>query len=231
MVIILVKKSKQVSWDWSKVDDLTYWKIPDGFVVNLPYFIGKPPAKVFDLGCGVGRHTIYFASLGYDVVAYDLSSEAVESTKKWLAEEDLKGEVIQGKMTDLNQPDNHFDLVLAYNVIYHAYKDDLIKTISEIHRILKPGGFFFGTILTKDPNQPFRNKVGVIDEQTIIKLEEPEKDIPHFFSYIKNVFEFFKDFKIKDLTYKEWYRPPYTIESINDKKGSGHYILLAQKTK
>ncbi|MGC9778921.1 MAG: class I SAM-dependent methyltransferase [Candidatus Heimdallarchaeota archaeon] len=227
----MVKKSKQVGWNWSKVEDLTYWKIPDGYVMNLPYFIGRPPAKVFDLGCGVGRHTIYFASLGYDVVAYDLSSEAVESTKEWLTKEGLKGKVIQGKMTVLNQPDNHFDLVLAFNVIYHGYRDDMIKTISEINRILKPGGFFFGTILTKDPDQPFRNNVGVIDEQTMIKLEEPEKDIPHFFSYIEDVLEFFKDFEIKGLHYREWYSPPCTIESINDRKGSGHYALLAQKTK
>jgi len=49
------EKSLQVSWDWSKVEDFTYWKIPDGYVMSLPYYIGKPPAKIFDLGCGVGR--------------------------------------------------------------------------------------------------------------------------------------------------------------------------------
>lgn len=223
------EKSLQVSWDWSKVKDFTYWKIPDGYVMSLPYFIGKPPAKIFDLGCGVGRHTIYFASLGYEVDAMDLSADAVKSTKVWLKEEALEAKVCEGKMTELTQPDNHYDLVLAYNVIYHAFKHDMAKVINEIYRILKPGGFFFGTILTKDPNQPFYDPKGVIDEQTLIKQEEPEKGIPHFFSYIEDVFEFFKKFKIKDLYYKEWYRAPYSIESINDKKGSGHYILFAQK--
>ncbi len=225
------EKSLQVSWDWTKVEDLTYWKIPDGYVMSLPYYIGKPPARVFDLGCGVGRHTVYFASLGYEVDASDLSSDAVKSTQEWLKKNELKANVYQGKMTDLTQPDNHYDLVLAFNVIYHAYKDDMIHVINEIYRIIKPGGFFFGTILTKEPNQPFYNSKGVIDEQTLIKLEEPEKGIPHFFSYTKDVLEFFKNFEIKDLYYKEWYRAPYTIESINDKKGYGHYILFAQKPK
>ena len=225
----MTKRSKQVGWDWSKVEDLEYWKIPDGHVMNLPFYIGKPPAKVFDLGCGVGRHAVYFASLGYEVVASDISDEAVKSTKEWLEKENLKGFVFQGKMTDIDQPDHIFDLVLAYNVIYHGYKADMIKTISEIYRILKPGGYFYGTILTKDPDQPFRNKEGVIDEQTLIKLEEPEKNIPHFFSYIEDVLEFFKEFEIRDLHYKEWYRPPHTVESVKDRKGNGHYIILAQK--
>jgi len=225
------KKSLQVGWDWSKVDDLTFWKLPEGDVKNLPFYIGKPPAKVFDLGCGLGRHTVYLASLGYDVYAVDISEEAVSKTKEWLIKENLEAEVSVGKMTELDQPANKFDLVLAFNVIYHAFKPDIIKTIAEIYRILKPGGYFFGTILTKDPNQPFYNKTSVIDDQTIIKQEEPEKGIPHFFSYIEDVLEFFKNFDIKDLYYREWYSPPLTLERILDRKGNGHYHLLAQKPK
>ncbi len=225
------KKSLQVGWDWSKVDDFTYWKIPDGHVMNLPYFVGRPPAKILDLGCGVGRHTIYFASLGYDVSAMDLSEEGIKSTKEWLKKEGLKAQVEIGKMTDLKYDDDSFNLVLAFNVIYHAFKPDMIKTISEIFRVLKPGGYFFGTILTKDPKQPFDDKTAVIDDQTLIKQEEPEKGIPHFFSYIEDVLEFFKKFQIKDLYYKEWYQEPITLERITKRKGNGHYILLAQKPK
>ena len=69
----------------------------------------------------------------------------------------------------------------------------------------------------------------IIDDQTLIKLEEPEKGVPHFFSYTEDVLEFFKEFTIKDIYYKEWYSAPHTIESINNRKGNGHYILLVQK--
>ncbi len=224
----LSKKSLEVGWDWEKVKDFTYWKIPDGYVKNLPYYIKKPNAKVLDLGCGVGRHTIYFASIGYDVCAMDLSEEAVNSTKKWLKEEGLKAEVTKGKMTKLNYPDNYFDLVLAYNVIYHAFKHDVIKTIAEINRVLKPGGYFYVTILTKDPNIPFYG-TGIIDDQTLIKQEEPEKGIPHFFSKIEDILEFFKDFEFIYFYYNEWYSPPFTLERISKQKGNGHYALLVQK--
>jgi len=225
----LSKKSLQVGWDWNKVKDFTYWKRPDGYIMNLLYSINEPPAKILDLGCGVGRHTIYFSSIGYDVSALDISEEAVRSTNEWLKEEGLEAQVEQGKMTELPYPDNNFDLVIAFNVIYHAYKHDVIKTISEISRVLKPGGFLFLTLLTKDLNIPFYGE-GIVDEQTIIKLEEPEKGIPHFFFKLEDVFEFFKGFEFKDFYYKEWYSPPITIERINKKKGSGHYILFAQKT-
>lgn len=228
-MIYLSRKSVEVGWDWNKVKDFTYWKIPDGYIINLPYHLKKQSAKVLDLGCGVGRHTIYFSSIGYDVYALDISDEAVRSTKEWLEKEGLKAQVEKGQMTKLPYPDNNFDLVIAYNVIYHAFKHDVIKTITEISRVLKPGGYFFGTILTKDPNIPFYGD-GIIDDQTIIKLEEPEKGIPHFFFRIEDVFEFFKDFEFKDLYYKEWYSPPITLARINEKKGSGHYILFAQKS-
>jgi len=223
------EKSIQKGWQWSVVEDLTYWQIPDGFIMNLPFLTKKPPAKVFDLGCGIGRHTVYFASLGYDVVAFDIEEDAVKRTKDWLKKEGLKAEVYQGKMTEIDQPDSCFDLVLAFNVIYHAFKPDIETTIKNIYRILKPGGYFFGTMLTKDKDQPFRDKTGVIDEQTLIKKDGAEVGVPHFFSYYEDLLEFFKEFEIKDIYYKEYYSQPYNLENYLSKKGSGHFVYLLRK--
>jgi SAM-dependent methyltransferase len=223
------EKSLQKGWQWSQVDDLSYWQIPDGFVMNLPYLTKKPPAKVFDLGCGIGRHTVYFSSIGYEVVAMDIEEDAVKRTKNWLAKEDLHAEVYQGKMTDINQPDNHFDLVIAFNVIYHAFKLDVKKTIAHIYRILKPGGYFFGTLLAKEKNLSFSEPAELIDEQTLIKQDGAEVGVPHFFSYFEDLLEFFKEFEIVTLYYKEFYDKPHTFENYLSKKGWGHYIYLLQK--
>lgn len=35
-----------------------------------------------DLGCGVGRHSVYLAALGYDVEAVDASEPALEACRK-----------------------------------------------------------------------------------------------------------------------------------------------------
>jgi SAM-dependent methyltransferase len=224
-------ESLQKGWNWDLVEDLDYWLRPDGFVMNLPFLLGKPPAKVLDLGCGLGRHTVYFAALGYEVIAYDITEEAVKRTKQLLEKEQLSAKVKQGQMTNIPESNESFDLVLAYNVIYHAYKKDVIQTISEIYRLLKPGGLFFGTILTKNPEKPFYDSSVIIDEQTIIKQEEPEKGVPHFFSYPKDILDFFADFEIKELYYKEWYPSPLSVERILERKGHGHYFISKKEFK
>ena len=223
------KKSIQKGWEWSKVKDLEYWQLPDGFLMNLPYKIGPPPAHVLDLGCGIGRHTVYFAAQGYHVSAIDIMEDAVYKTKEWLARENLEADVKLGKMTKLDYLDNHFDLVIAYNVIYHAFKFDIFKTLDEIFRVLKPGGYFFGTLLTKDRDEPFtKNLNEVVDDQTIIKQDDIEPGVPHFFSYYENILEFFEKFEIKELYCKQFFPPPYTLENLSVKRG-GHFIFLVKK--
>ena len=225
----LNEKSLQKGWQWSKVDNLSYWQIPDGFAMNLPYLTKKPPAKVFDLGCGIGRHTVYFASLGYDVIAMDIEEDAVKRTKDWLVKEDLQAEVYQGKMTEIDQLNNHFDLVIAFNVIYHAFKPDIETTIAHVYRILKPGGYFFGTLLAKEKGLPFSDPTDVIDDQTLIKQDGAEVGVPHFFSYYENFLEFFKKFEIEFVYYKEFYDKPHTVDNYLSRKGYGHFIYLLRK--
>ena len=42
---------------------------------------GLTVSRVLDLGCGIGRHALFFASKGYQVAAIDASSKAVEYTR------------------------------------------------------------------------------------------------------------------------------------------------------
>ena len=37
--------------------------------------------RVYDLGCGVGRHTVFFAQQGFTVTASDVSPSAIEHTR------------------------------------------------------------------------------------------------------------------------------------------------------
>lgn len=44
----------------------------------------KKERKVLDLGCGTGRHIVYFAKRGFDVYGIDISPQAIKLTKSWL---------------------------------------------------------------------------------------------------------------------------------------------------
>ena len=53
------------------------------FIHNLIAYLDLPKgAKVLDLACGKGRHSITLQELGYDVLGVDLSPNSIETAKK-----------------------------------------------------------------------------------------------------------------------------------------------------
>jgi SAM-dependent methyltransferase len=56
------------AWDWSKNED-NYWLIP---TIEACYLTESWKSKGFnkflDLGCGLGRHSIYFAGKGFEIM-------------------------------------------------------------------------------------------------------------------------------------------------------------------
>lgn len=68
-------------WDkkWKKRDV----ERPNNFAVRvLKYIKDKKVKSILDLGCGVGRDSIFFYKNGYDVTALDSSEEALKTLKK-----------------------------------------------------------------------------------------------------------------------------------------------------
>src|SRR5690554_7436537 len=54
------------------------------FIDNITQYLNLPEqAKVLDLACGRGRHSVYLNKLGYDVTGVDLSESSIESAKKY----------------------------------------------------------------------------------------------------------------------------------------------------
>lgn len=99
---------------------------------------------LLDLGCGGGESSIYFAMRGARCVASDWSPEMVNAAKK-LAE--LNQVIIDARVIDamhIDFPDCTFDIVYAANMLHHV---DPRVTLTEIHRVLKPGGI----VCTWDP--------------------------------------------------------------------------------
>lgn len=120
------------AWDWDRLSegDRAYWDAPAGTVVEFAYRLKREgKRKVYDLGCGLGRHLLFFAQMGFDVCGSDLSERAVEEARKRLAAACLPWCIKHGDMAKIEESDDSFDAVIAYNVVYHAYPEGMRTTI------------------------------------------------------------------------------------------------------
>jgi SAM-dependent methyltransferase len=98
-------------------------------------FRGK---RVLDVGCGNGYVLSRYARQGAIVSGVDLTAKAIELSRKRFALERLEAELIQIDGVNLPFPDAHFDIVCSMGVLHHI--SDPRPTVSEIARVLKPGG-------------------------------------------------------------------------------------------
>lgn len=129
--------------EWAGLAADSKWLTPEEDVIAWAA-AHAPGARILDLGAGVGRHALWLAAQDFDVVALDAAPEG-------LAQIDKAGGVatVAARMHELPFKDHAFDHVLSWNVIYHGNEDVLLRTIGEIRRVLKPGGTYLGTMLSK----------------------------------------------------------------------------------
>jgi ubiquinone/menaquinone biosynthesis C-methylase UbiE len=115
----------------------------------------RPGMKVLDVGCGRGEILRHCAKLGADAygidyapVAVDLAKHLIERQARQEAEPEAgPPEVLAGKIgvaqsdaKSLPFPDNYFDRVLMFDVVEHLFPWELHASLSDIYRVLKPGG-------------------------------------------------------------------------------------------
>lgn len=101
--------------------------------------------RVLAPGCGFGEDAIRLARLGACVDAFDLSPDIIDVAARRCREFGYEG-VTLGVMPceALAYPDNSFDLVMFIDILHHV---DIPATMSEVRRVLKPGGRIIGNEL------------------------------------------------------------------------------------
>jgi SAM-dependent methyltransferase len=93
--------------------------------------------RVLDVGCGPGFYAEALADRGASVTAFDASPDLVRRAQLRV------GSRADVRVWDLEQPltwltDEDFDVALMALVIHHI--DDRVRALSEVHRVLRPGG-------------------------------------------------------------------------------------------
>ena len=93
---------------------------------------------VLEVGVGLGADHQRFAAAGARLSGVDLTERAVAHTRRRLAQQGLSSNLSVADAERLPFADASFDLVYSWGVIHHS--PDTPRAVSEIHRVLRPGG-------------------------------------------------------------------------------------------
>ncbi|MFW9943209.1 MAG: class I SAM-dependent methyltransferase [Candidatus Thorarchaeota archaeon] len=161
-------------------------------------FKKKGVHRILDLGCGTGRHLVFFAKKHFDIYGLDSSPRGIELAEEWLSEEGIQVKIECCDMEDrFPYEDNFFDAVISIQVIHHNLMEDIIKTIREIKRILRKGGFIFITFpYLKKESQNDDWNLKKVEEGTYIPQKGKEKGLLHHFFTLEEIQDAFVSFDI-----------------------------------
>ncbi len=215
------------------------------FIDNLVTHL-KPisHAKMLDVACGKGRHSLQLASKGYDVTGIDLSKESINEALKSEAEN------VHFFVHDMRHPFwiNYFDIAFNFFTSFGYFDtqrehDNAIKSIVSS---LNPNGIFVMDFL----NVQYSSSTSIADSQIVIdsttytitkwsdekhfykKIIVQDAALPIAMEYIEKVAKFsLEDFTVmfnkQNLKIKEVFGD-YSFNKF-DKLTSPRLIIVAQK--
>ena len=135
---------ERAGWEliWRRGDDHPRYgsfAAPDPAVVEWAETIPSQ-GFVLDLGCGVGRHTVYLGERGFRMAGIDISPSGIRLTREACAGRQITFEGHVSDMHGLGWADETFDAALSISAIHHHRREAIIRTLGEVRRVLKPGG-------------------------------------------------------------------------------------------
>jgi SAM-dependent methyltransferase len=106
-----------------------------GLLFDYQRYRGK---DVLEIGCGMGCMASNWSRQGARISAVDLNPVAVSQTRRRFQVMGLEGTIQEADAESLPFEDQSYDFVYSWGVLHHT--PGIRQAISEIHRVLKPGG-------------------------------------------------------------------------------------------
>jgi len=166
-------------------------------------FRDRNVAKILDLGCGTGRHLVFLSRMGFEMYGFDASPRALSLARQWLDEEGLTADIRTHQMEEpFPYTDGFFDAVISIQVIHHNFMADILTTMNEVERIMKPGGILFISVpvMHMGPvEQEYDWDLQEVEAGTYIPHRGPESGIPHHYFTPTELTSVFRAFAILEL--------------------------------
>jgi SAM-dependent methyltransferase len=207
-------------WDeqWRRADGIAAWAHPDPDVIAVgSELLAAGGRRCLDVGCGIGRHALALAELGFEAHAIDRSEAGLQRVRAEAARCGLNVTTRMTDMTSLPYPDESFDFAIAWNVIYHGTPEDAVGAATEIARVLRPGGRYLSTMLSKHNTQ--YGKGEQIAPDVFVDHDGPEdKAHPHLYTDMADVLRLHPELRLISAADREHGSP-----------GSYHWHLVFEK--
>lgn len=186
---------------WEKIyakDGLVFDEPFPRFDEVLQIFSEHGCRRILDLGCGTGRHAVCFARENFSVLGLDISLTGLKIAQAWAREEALDIVLAQADMrVGLPVAESTFDGIFSTQVIHHAVLDQIRRTMVDIHRALRPGGWAFISVAAgKTEGGPFEE----IEPGTFVPSTGPEAGLPHHIFTEESLQHEFRAFEIVEIS-------------------------------
>jgi SAM-dependent methyltransferase len=157
--------------------------------------------RVLDVGCGIGRHVIYFAENGFETFGFDLSKSALDRARALLSERNLKADLTMQDMFELfPYASNFFDGVISTRALGHGYRSDIERSLAEIDRVLVNKGLVFLQLPSWSEGERVENPKAVeVEPRTLLWYEGEEANVPHHHFLKDELLEQLKNYEVIEL--------------------------------
>jgi len=126
----------------------------------------KPNLKVLELGCGdaaLWRRNMDHIPDTWSITLTDLSVGMLEQARMSFGAHSGRFKFLLADAQEIPFHDNEFDIVIANHMLYHVL--DMNRAVSEMHRVLKPGGCLYASTMSTRHLQEMEQLTRTFDPQ------------------------------------------------------------------
>lgn len=174
--------------------------------------------KVVELGCGTGNNLILFKNLGFKKIEGVEGSKTASkiADKRFYKAKNIK--IINQDFSKFHFKKNNYNLIIDRGSLTHNEKNDIRMVIDHAYYSLKPGGYIFSSLFSKN-HSSFAKKKFFFKKET-----KTSSGLITSFLNLKEINSIFKKFKIVSLVHE-------TKLDIKSKKRVCWWYLIAKKGK
>jgi len=169
-------------------EEYVYGKEPNGFVVEAAGLMSK--GKILCIAEGEGRNSVYLASLGFDVTAWDFAEAGLEKTRQLAIEKGVNVKTEYRDLAEVTWEAEQWDAII--HIFGHFPSEVMDRTLSGIKKALKPGGYYVSELYSKE-----QLKYGTGGPPNEAMLADPKEMLGKFDGY------FIKHFHVGEVNREE----------------------------